>query len=133
MGEDAANREYDMSWYAASVIMYVQFKDGRQDKYPIWENILLVDATTPDEALSKAEGYGKEGEGDSDGSLSWEKRPAEWVYGGIRKLIEISNPTDILNKPGDGAEVTYSEFEVKDKDSLAKLIGGKSVIVHYIE
>jgi len=30
-----------MSWYAASVIMYTKFKDGKQEKYPIWENVIL--------------------------------------------------------------------------------------------
>jgi hypothetical protein len=27
-----------MLWYAASVIMFVRFKDGNQDTYMVWEN-----------------------------------------------------------------------------------------------
>jgi hypothetical protein len=122
-----------MAWYAASVIMYVRYKDGIQDKYPVWENVLLINSASIDEALQKAERIGKDREGDSDGSLTWGGRPAEWIYAGIRKLMTVSNPNDVNNVPDDGAEITYSEFEVANQESLRKLVEGQEVAIQYIE
>lgn len=122
-----------MPWFAASVIMHIRYKDGIQDKYPVWENVLLIDAPTSEEALQKAERAGREREGDSDGSLTWEGRPAEWVYSGIRKLITVSNPNSVENIPDDGAEVSYSEFEVPNDVSLSRLVKGEEVTVLYVE
>jgi hypothetical protein len=33
-----------MTWFAAHVIMYIAFKDGRQDTYRVWENVVLVES-----------------------------------------------------------------------------------------
>ena len=49
-------------WYAASIIMLVKFKDGNQDKYPVWENVILIKASSDDEAIKKAEKEGREKE-----------------------------------------------------------------------
>src|SRR5260370_31501389 len=38
------------TWYAAHIVMYVTFKHGSQDHYPVWENIVLVEAPTEEEA-----------------------------------------------------------------------------------
>lgn len=51
-------------WYAASIIMLVKFKDGNQDKYPVWENVVLIKASSGDEALELAEKRGREEEGE---------------------------------------------------------------------
>lgn len=110
--------------------MYVRFKDGNQDKFPVWENIVLIDAKTDKEAHGKAKLIALDSEGDSSGSFTWEDRPATWVYGGIRKLILTENPD---KKPSHGAEVTYSQFEVDSEDSLSKLIDGEVVEVLYEE
>src|SRR3989442_6952758 len=64
------------TWYAAHIVMYVTFKDGAQDHYPVWENIVLIEAPTEDEAFSKAEVIVRAGEGDSDGSFRSNDRPA---------------------------------------------------------
>ena len=53
-----------MGWYAASIIMYTEFKDGVQDKYPVWENIILIEGQSETEAKEKAEKRGREDEGD---------------------------------------------------------------------
>lgn len=58
-----------MNWYAAHAIMYMKFKDRQQEKYPLWENILLIAAESDEEALAKAVVRAKEDEGDSEGTL----------------------------------------------------------------
>jgi hypothetical protein len=119
-----------MPWFAAHVIMSVRFKDGKQDTYPVWENVVLVEAATDKEAWHKAERRARDDEGDSEGSFTWAGRPATWVFAGIRKLIM----TDYLGAPpASGSEVTYSEFELATAEDLRKLVDGESVDVIYVE
>jgi hypothetical protein len=40
-----------MKWYAAHLVMFVQFKKHRQGSYPIWENIVLIKARSDQEAF----------------------------------------------------------------------------------
>ncbi len=119
-----------MTWYAASIIMFVKFKDGIQNKFPIWENVILIEASSSDEAFRKAEKRALDGEGDSDGTFRWEDRDAEWVFAGIRKLLEC---IDVENKPADGNEITFSHFEVESKEVLSQLVNGETVMIKYEE
>ncbi|WP_137940513.1 DUF4288 domain-containing protein [Chitinivorax sp. B] len=111
-----------MTWYAAHVVLQVQFKEGKQDRFPVWENIYLINAETDEDALSKAESIGASLEGDRDGSFFWDDIPSRWVYRGVRKILEISNPWDVDNRPGDGCEVTFETFEFSDVDNLKRFV-----------
>ena len=119
-----------MPWYAASAIMFVKFKDGNQDTYPVWENVHLIEATTPEEAEEKAIRRAREEEGDDSGSFTWNKKPATWVFAGLRKLLSVSHP-DLDDNELDGAEVTFSEFEVTTEADLDALVNGEDVKVLY--
>lgn len=119
-----------MPWYAAHIVMSVRFKDGPQDTYPLWENIVLLEAPNDEEAERKAELKGQEGEGDSDGSFRWDDRPATWVFAGVRKLIACEDPHV---PPGDGIEITFSEMAVDSEESLSKFVNGEPVMVRYEE
>jgi hypothetical protein len=114
--------------------MYFRFKDGRQDSYPVWENVFLVEAATAEEGHRKAERLGRAEEGDSGGSLACGGRPCTLTYAGVRKLVTVQggvdNPGDL---PADGAEVTYSQLVLKDAKALAWFVGGKPVTVRYEE
>jgi hypothetical protein len=117
-----------MSWYAAHAIMYVKFKDGSQDKYPFWENIILIEAESTDEAFEKAEQRAKEDEGDSRGSFTHEGRPASWVFAGLRRLVSCVEPEE---HPKHGTEVTYSEMEETNEADFERLVNGEPVMVWY--
>ena len=119
-----------MAWYIAHVIMSVRFKDGYQDKYPVWENFILVEAASKKEALGKAEQRGREDEGDSQGSFTWDGRPATWTFAGIRKLI-ICEGRGV--QPTSGIEVSYSEYELPTEEALQRLVNGDSVHLIYVE
>jgi hypothetical protein len=119
-----------MPWYAASVVLYFKFKDGNQNTYPVWENVILIEANTPQEAFEKAKRIGLTEEGDSDGTMKWENRPASIVFAGVRKVIECTDKND---RPMDSTEITYSQFRLRDKQSLDKLIKGDPVEVTYEE
>jgi len=118
-----------MSWYAAHAVIYVRFKDGQQESYPFWENILLIEANSDEEALAKATQRAKEDEGDSHGTFTWSGRPAQWCFAGIRKLTSCE---DSDNKPGDGTEITYLEMEASDEDDFSRVINGEPVVVRYL-
>jgi hypothetical protein len=119
-----------MNWYAAHLILYVQFKNRAQRKFPVWENIILIKARTEEEAFAKAEQRGKEEEGDDGGTFKWEGKPARWVFAGVRKLTLCEDPE---RRPDDGTEVSYTEMEVDSEQAVAKLVGGQSVAVTYTD
>lgn len=121
-----------MKWYAASAIMYNKFKDGNQDFFPIWENVILISANSFDEALKKAEKRALQDEGDSHGTLEYNGRQAYMTFAGIRKVIECEC-NDSEEGPIDGTEITYSHLIVRDAKDFDKLINGDSVIVQYEE
>ncbi len=58
-------------WYAAHIVMYVKRKEDTGGKIPVWENILLIRASSEEEAFEKARQRGEEDEGDDDGTFRW--------------------------------------------------------------
>jgi hypothetical protein len=109
--------------------MYVKFKDGNQDKYPIWENIILIEASSSDEAWDKAIIRAREDEDESPrGESFWEGRPFKFVFAGIRRLVAC---VDEDSRPTDGTEITYSQMELPDSDSLSKFLKGEEVFLRY--
>jgi hypothetical protein len=101
-----------MCWYAAHLVLCVRFKSGAQDRYPVWENIVLVSAKSQEEAFDKADEIGRQSAGD-DSTFKWGRRAARWEFMGVRKLVECALQGDSLDS---GDEITYSELEL---DSLA--------------
>lgn len=134
-----------MAWYAAHIVSFVKFKDGVQDKYPIWENVVLIEASTENEAYTKAEQFGRndyQTNNPATADMTWEGRPAYWVFGGIRKLTKCSILASVQDErdelydesaiePATGMEVTYMEFEVDSEDKLRRLIDGEPVTLAY--
>ena len=88
-------------WYAAHAVLWVRFKDGRQDAYPVWENVYLVHAASHDDARVKGARYATADEGDHSGSFVWDDLPAEWVFQGIRKTVLCAEPD---SAPVDGVD-----------------------------
>lgn len=119
-----------MSWYAAHVVMYARWKKGRQERFPVWENIVLVQADSEEEAFAKAESRGREEEGNDDGNFRWGGRPATWVFAGVRKLTLCE---DADEQPIDGTEVSYIEMEVDSPAAIRKLVAGQPVGVRLRE
>src|SRR5437868_5310554 len=114
------------NWFAAHLILYVRLKEHAQKTIPVWENIVLVRATSEEEAFEKAEQRGRADEGDDGGSFRWKGKPAEWVFAGVRKLTLCESPEE---RPGDGTEVSYTELLVSSEQEVKKLVAGQSVDV----
>ncbi len=121
-----------MAWYTASAILAFEYKEGEQKSFPVWENSYLIEAKDEDEALEKAILIAKEEEGDDSGSLTVNGVAAKKVFMGIRKLISIVNLHDD-DIPTNGAELSFSEYEVSNKSDLRNLAQGKEVAVKYVE
>ncbi len=117
-----------MNWYAAHAVMYVKFKDGQQATYPLWENILLIAAASDEAAMAKAILRAKEDAGDSEGTFTWEGRPAEWCFGGLRKLVICES---MNTHPTAGTEITYLELEVNSQADFERFMRGEAVMVKY--
>lgn len=126
-----------MKWYAAHGIFYFKLRDSdRQDEFFVYENVYLVYAESPEDALSQSVERARSEQTD-DPSLSWNGQPAQLVFGGIRKLIDCSPPTGSsqvdVERVENGMEATYSGFTVKGRASLDALIAGDPVQVVYEE
>ena len=117
-----------MTWYAAHAVMLVEFADGIQTQYPVWENILLIQSETSEAARAMAEARAKQDEGDSNGTFTWEDRPARWVFAGIRKVVACE---DADAAPGHGTEVTYLQLDLPDSETFEHFIQGDPVKLTY--
>lgn len=121
-----------MPWYCSHAVLYFQFKDGRQDHFPAWENVYLIEATDAKEAWTKGIARARLNEGDSAGSLSLEDRPATLVFAGLRKVISVSHAGS-ENQIADGDEVTFSKCRFSDAASFQKFVNGGETTGVFVE
>jgi len=124
-----------MTWYAAHIVIGMKIVNAEAGPISAYENVVLIEAKTSQEALAYATGVG-EAEANLDDGLEVDGMPAKRIFAGVRKLITVSNPESLdleEDRPSTGTEITYSEFEVENIDALFHLGSGESVIVHYLE
>ncbi|HEX5748422.1 MAG TPA: DUF4288 domain-containing protein [Archangium sp.] len=119
-----------MSWYAAHVVLYFEYREGPQDEFPVMENVYLIHAATDEAAFARAENRGRSDCAEDDESLTVNGRPARLVFGGVRKLISCATDAETLE---DGVEATYSFLVVSGRQQLDALIKGEPVPVLYEE
>jgi len=117
-----------VSWYAAHIIMVVEYLDGVQDAYPLWENVVAFKCDSAEEVYDLAEACAnrKYSEGLDDG-FRCEDRPAILKFVGVRKIMEIIGV-------GEGGitsevEITSSQLEVTTEQDLRSMMNGESVQV----
>lgn len=120
-----------MSWYAAHLVMFARLKGNvRQQTFPVWENIVLIEADSEDEAMKNAEQHGHEEEGDDDGTFRWASKPAEWVFAGVRKITLCQ---DSQKRPKNGTELSYTELELGSEEAVYQLMEGEPVCVRFTD
>ena len=117
-----------MTWYAAHIVMAVEVRDGAQEEFPAWENIVLIAADDDDQAMAKAEARGHADADDPDHSFTWEGRPSRWTFAGVRKLVRCE-PDD--EAPGDGVEVSYNQVRLASREALERFAAGDAVQVEH--
>lgn len=112
-------------WYAAHLMMYLQFQDGVQDKHPVWEEIYLIYAESSDAAFIEADRIGAFNQSADVGSHTYDGRPVRWKYAGVRRLSECIDFEG--GPPQSGKEVTYISYYLEDADAIGKMLNEKSV------
>jgi len=119
-----------MQWFGVSAIVAVMFEDElEQTKFPSWENIYLVSASSKAEAIKLATERAKLAETSPAEKFTFEDRPARLQFAGIRKIIECT-PDDSVES---GMEVSYSFLVAKTTDDFVALCRGDAVDVRYEE
>jgi hypothetical protein len=124
-----------MTWFTASIVIGMKRKDEKGGPIIVLENAVLIEAATSEEARLKAEEIGKT-EASLDDGLTINGAPALRIFAGVRKIINVSNPEPYdldQDPPTSGTEVTYSEFEVPDEDTLYRLASGDAVDLRYVD
>jgi len=115
--------------FAAHIVMAVRYRDGLQDSFPCYENVVLVCAETDDEAMSQAAQLGREEANVEADDFRWDGRPARWEFVGVRKLIECRSPGSVQDRVSHGTELTYSQFTLDSEASLTRFANGDAVQV----
>ncbi len=90
--------------------------------------MILIQASTDEEAWRKAEIAAKASVGDDQNSYTCDNRPAKRMYRGIRKLIQY-----IDESLEDGIEISHSQYEADSSEDVNKLAQGDEVRVTYID
>lgn len=119
-----------MPWFAAHAISIVKAMEGQPiTPIPVWENVLLVEADSIEEAWLRAENIAKENyQSCPSDEYTCDGRPASMEFIGIRKLVsgKYCDP-ETEGRPRDGSEVTYSQFQLDEMGDLQKLMHGLPV------
>ena len=122
-----------MTWYTASLISAVKFKNGKQDIVPVFEDFFLIEADSHIDGMEKAKKIGKE-HASAEDDILYIGLPAEKIFLGVKKMRSTYNPSPLdidMDRPGDGTELTHSYYEVTDIDAAKSLATGNVVDVKY--
>lgn len=126
-----------MKWFSASVIMYAKVDNDEHESIPVWENIILIEAESFEDAHKIAQSKAILDASNPDQTLTYDDKPCKILYGGIRKIIECSNDDIEDDNPSEtissGTELSYSQFIVKNTNDLNKLINNDDVYLYYIK
>jgi threonine aldolase len=122
-----------MTWFAAHIVVAIKPKSYEGGEIGVFENIVLLEAASADQAIAMAEELGKQQE-QTDNSLTVNDQPANQLFVGVRKVVTVSNqaPLDLdADRPSNETEITYLRFVVKDEEALRQLGRGESVELRY--
>jgi Domain of unknown function (DUF4288) len=104
-----------VSWYLSREIIYFEFADQTdQDEYQVWENLILINAQSPEEAYQKALKHGFY----SEGEVTMDGRKGRSRFKGLKTLVPVYEDIE------DGAEIEWLEYVV-GKDRLESLVKPK--------
>lgn len=111
-----------VGWYVGSyLIRFIELEDSEkfesERRFPAWENTVVVQAKSLEDAYDKIEEIGKNETGVYKGGP--EGVPVQWVYEGITELLPIYEGL------ADGAEIMWREHKPKKLKNLQKMVGNK--------
>lgn len=120
-------------WFCAHAIFY--YRLDAQVSYLIHENVYLIEADDEQLAQVTAEKLGREADDlNEDGRIEVNGQPAQYVFAGIRKLIQVeTSPDTAKGLLRSGTEATYSVMEVDTLEEVESLAKGRVTSVLYRE
>jgi hypothetical protein len=120
-------------WYGVTVVVGLEVINAGNSQVMIEEQILLVEAANADDAKMTGQLTAEEHCRIDDG-IEWNGKRAKRFFGGVRRVIETQNINgDARGQPISGCEITYSEFILKSRADLTKLLSGEEVSVQYVD
>jgi len=126
-------------WYAAHLITTLRAKREEGDAAeeparPIqaWEDVILVDAADPDDAIHKATEFGTREAAEDSKDLVIDDKPAVYELIGVRKLSEIGEKVTGHKQAPNIIEVTTTELEIRNDFDLLQLARGGEVLLRYV-
>jgi hypothetical protein len=97
-------KSHAKQWFWAWTVLATTQKDKLRDpnaRCEVWENLIILHAGTPREALRKAEKIGRSEAGDCNGSLRLDGKPA------LCKFVGVASFGLVHDGLVDGAEITW--------------------------
>ena len=117
-----------MNWYGAHIIMYLKYSNAIQNQYDVREDIFLIGTENLEEGFAEAKRLGKNQETDTIVGVAY--TPAQWVFAGVSKLVEVSYRYPPLEGlPQQGTEITYIRLFVENEQELKTLADGREVVL----
>jgi len=92
-------------WFWAWIVLGTVRKSNLkkpQARCEVWENLVIIQAGNPKEALTKATLIGKQSAGDCQGTLRFFGKPAKQIFLGVGSVGLIHEKLE------DGAEITWN-------------------------
>jgi hypothetical protein len=102
-------------WFWAWTVLGTVHKHRKNDPTApceVWQNLIILHAATPNEALRKAEKIGRSDAGDARGSLRLDGKPAICKFMGVASLGLIHDALE------DGAEITWNLKKCRQATAL---------------
>jgi Domain of unknown function (DUF4288) len=110
-------------WYVAREILYFEYADiSLQQDYLVWENLVLLNAQSPEQAYQKAIKHGK----DSEEEVTIDNHKGFCRFKGLKTLSPVYDDLE------DGAEIEWLKYEV-EKEQLQALAKDKEDLLVFAE
>lgn len=123
-----------MTWFGASIILYLRLAKGPQSRFAAKERIFLLRARNATDARRKAQALGRKC---FKGSFRVSKRgqEAHLEFIGVRRVDQVLGPRSLKIgvAPSHGVEITSSRFEVRSRSHLKAFLRGAPVMVDYLD
>ena len=114
--------------------MVFKLKYGDQKMFPVWENVILIDADSFEEALLEGRKYGEwDNKVQADSKWTLNDQPADNIFAGIRSIKDVSDvlaDLKLFNTESKCLEVTCIQYEVDSINKIDELVKGSAVAVN---
>ncbi|MGB8472904.1 MAG: DUF4288 domain-containing protein [Candidatus Acidiferrum sp.] len=104
----------EMPWFWAWLVQITVMKNATKKtrvEGEVWKNLIIIKAANETEAMAKAMAIGRREEGDCDGTLRLNGKPATTKFLGIHNLGVIHEPVE------DGAEILWELLRMTEEEA----------------